>query len=613
MKIHLYVKYLLILFALTGTTLLYGQEGYTLEDIYIIGNESFSDEELVNQTSLYTLSWFEKTILRKDKFIFSEEYLGADIKKMIKFYQQNGFIDVDLVHRYSNVDHENRSLELEIIISENGYVSVNEISYTFFSENQDTEIIPDSLFNSIRSDLELKKGTRFQDSFLQSDKNRIINHFLNFGFAYVEVDYEILLNDTESEVEIIWKVNPGPRCYFGPIQIFSEKEDLEALILDRIEFNPGDLYSKSLLDTTQQGIYSLGLFQVVSVTAFLDNKKSKILPVKISVKETPTISARFGIGYGTEAKFRVFADITKISFLGGARRLQLIVGHSAIQPYNIDLRFIQPAFITRALTLVLNPFIRKQDEPGFQVERMGAKSTFLYSFLKRLTSSITYTYEDVQRDTIDFDLGIPIFDERYSGLYDKSMINLGLNWDTSYPMFTPERGFLTSINFQYNGVITAVEYPFQKTILDLRTYQKISSTVLALRLKIGGILPIRENDFIPVEERFYSGGSYSVRGWTRQMLGPLDPFGNPTGGGSLLEFSSEFRYPLYDIVSGVAFMDCGNVWIESYTWKLNEIRYSLGLGIRIKTPIGPVRLDAARPIFDEERKIQIHFSVGHAF
>jgi outer membrane protein insertion porin family len=97
------------------------------------------------------------------------------------------------------------------------------------------------------------------------------------------------------------------------------------------------------------------------------------------------------------------------------------------------------------------------------------------------------------------------------------------------------------------------------------------------------------------------------------MLGPIDPFGNPIGGRSLLEFSSEVRYPVYDIVSGVAFMDCGNVWLESYTWKLNEIRYSLGLGIRIRTPIGPVRLDAARPIFDDETKIQIHFSVGHAF
>ena len=334
---------------------------------------------------------------------------------------------------------------------------------------------------------------------------------------------------------------------------------------------------------------------------------------KLSVKEAPTITTRFGIGYGSEAKFRAFADIMKISFLGGARRLRLLLSHSSIQPYNVDLRFIQPSFLTRSLVLVVNPYMRKQDEPGYKVQREGIKSTFLYSFLHKITSSFTYTYENVKQDTVDFEIETHPIDERYQGLYNKSMINLGLNWDTSYPMFTPTRGFLTSINFQYNGLISAVEYPFQKTLIDLRNYQKVLSTILALRLKIGGILPTRDNNFIPVEERFYSGGSYSVRGWARQELGPKDLIGKPVGGKSLLEFSGEFRYAIYDIVRGVAFMDCGNVWIQSCTWKLNEIRYSLGIGIRIETPIGPLRFDVAQPVFDEETKVQFHFSVGHAF
>jgi outer membrane protein insertion porin family len=602
-----------ILIFLGGTNAPFCQEGYHLNDVYFDGNESFSDDELINQTSLYTLSWFEKTILRKDQFEFSEEYLEVDLKKLTHFYQQQGFLQPQITYHYLNIDHENRSLDLEINISEESFVSVLGVNHVIKSEDQNSTQIADSLFNNLRPELELQKDRRFQDSYLETDKNRIMNKLLNNGFGYVEVDFEIVLNDDESGIELIWKVKPGPLCYFGQIQIFGEKDVLKSLIQDRIDFKTTDLYKKELLDTTQQSIYSLGLFQVVSVSVFLDNQKTNILPVKITVKEAPTITTRFGVGYGTEAKFRVFADIIKISFLGGARRLQLLLSHSAIQPYNIDLRFIQPSFLTRSLVLVLNPYMRKQDEPGFKVERRGAKSTFLYSFINKITSSFTYTYEDVTRDTVDYDPDLPIFDERYTGLYDKSMINLGLNWDTSYPMFTPDRGFLSSINLQYNGVITAVEFPFQKTLLDLRTYKNILFTVLALRLKMGGILPIRGNDFIPVEERFYSGGSYSVRGWARQELGPKDPTGSPTGGKSLLEFSSELRYPIYDIVKGVAFMDCGNVWIESYTWKFNEIRYSLGIGLRVNTPIGPVRLDIARPVFDEDKKVKFHFSVGHAF
>ncbi len=608
-----YIHTFLCFFLLIGTGVLFGQEGYLLTDLIISGNQSFSDDELTSQTSLFTLSWFEKTILRKDKFVFSDEYLEADIKKLVFFYQQQGFLQVDISYQYLDIDHENRSLDLEIIIFENGAVSIGEVNFTFGDDIHRDIGKTDSLIKDLLPGLRLQNGQRFQDSYLETDKELIIKKFLNAGYAYVDVESSIILSDDENNVEIIWEIKPGPVCYFGQIQIFCEKNESESLILDRIEFNTGDMYKKVLLDATQKSIYSLSLFQVVSVTAILDEKKTNIIPVKITVKEGPTITTRFGVGYGSEAKFRVFADIIKSSFLGGTRRLKLLLSHSSIQPYNIDLRFIQPSFLTRSLVLVLNPFIRKQDEPGFKVERKGVKSTFLYSFIYKITSSVAYTYEDVKRDSIDYGIADKIFNERYQGLYDKSMINLGLTRDTSFPMFSPNRGLLTSINFQYNGIITPVEFPFQKTLLDVRTYQEISAIILALRVKIGGILPIRGNEFIPVEERFYSGGSYSVRGWARQELGPKDPAGQPAGGKSLLEFSTEFRYPIYDIVRGVAFMDCGNVWIPSYTWHLNEIRYSLGLGIRIKTPIGPIRLDIARPVFDDDDTVQIHFSVGNAF
>jgi len=606
-------KVIIILIFLAESNFLLAQEGYLLNDLTFSGNVTFSDDVLIGQTSLYTLNWFEKSILRKDKFVFSEEYLDADIAEMIFYYQQNGFLHVKISYQFLDLDHDERTLELGILVEEDSAVTVNEVNYSVHIAESLFKGKVDSLIDVLSPDMILKKGMQFKDQHLEKDKNRIINTFLNSGYAYIDVEHELDLADSEKNVDIIWKVDPGPLCYFGQIQILTEKDDNELLILDRVEFTTGDLYEKILLDTTQRSIYALTLFQVVSVTAFLDDQKSNIIPVNISVKEAPTITTRFGIGYGSEAKFRVFADIQKSAFLGGTRRLNLLLSYSAIEPYNVDLRFIQPFFLTRSLTLVLNPFMRKQDEPGFKVARKGFKTSFLYSFIRRLTSSLAYTYEDVKRDTVDFDSDLEVFDERYRGLYDKSMINLGLTWDTSTPMFTPYRGFLTSINFQFNGLVGDVEYPFQKTILDLRTYQKVFASVVAIRLKLGGITAVSDNEFIPVEERFYAGGSYSIRGWPRQELGPKDITGNPAGGKSLLEFSTELRYPIYDMVSGVGFVDCGNVWIESYKWYLNEIRYSLGAGLRIKTPIGPIRLDVARPVLDEDTTWQVHFSVGNAF
>jgi outer membrane protein insertion porin family len=345
----------------------------------------------------------------------------------------------------------------------------------------------------------------------------------------------------------------------------------------------------------------------------LTENQSPEIPVILTVKKAPQITSRFGVGYGSEERFRAFIEARKLSFLGGARRLNLFLRTSALEPYRVDLRFIQPSFLMRSLQLIINPFTRKQDEPGFKVTRLGIRNTVLYPFPYNLNTSLTYTYEKVNQDSVDVSDDDLLFYDDYRGLYNKSMINLGLTRDTSFPLINPVAGSLTSINFQYNGLVIPIEYPFYKTVIDLRKYIGIDASVLALRMKIGGINALTEDDFIPVEERFYSGGSYSVRGWSRHELGPKDNQGRPVGGSSLIEISTEIRYPVIGIVSGVAFIDCGNVWLGEYTYHLDELRYSAGVGIRINTPIGPVRLDAATPVFDEETRTQFHFSIGHAF
>jgi outer membrane protein insertion porin family len=137
--------------------------------------------------------------------------------------------------------------------------------------------------------------------------------------------------------------------------------------------------------------------------------------------------------------------------------------------------------------------------------------------------------------------------------------------------------------------------------------------VLATRLRLGGINSYDDNEFVPIEDRFFAGGSSSVRGWARAMLGPKDDEGTPIGGNSLIELSVELRYPIFGILSGVVFTDAGNVQLDKFSYDLGDLHYAAGLGIRIATPIGPVRVDVARPIFDDDHDTQLHINVGQAF
>ena len=602
--------YLFLILILTINSLP-AQDGYTMIDLQFEGNNTFSDSELEEKISAYSINKFEVYILQKDRFIFSKDMLTADLKNLTDYYQQEGFLSVRMSYALMNQNAGEQTLDVVIHIDEGKPVMVDSVGFKFIPDSTTRATTEAAPLNIDQAVLSSRRGERFRDALVESDRKRILKHFLDSGYPYVEVKPDIVLDQAVESAKITWQIATGPESHFGEIIILGSDLANMDHIRNKLAFNQGELFRQMLIDTSSQSIYSLGLFQIVGIKAFLEEKNPSV-PVTITVKQAPKTTTRFGIGYGSEEKLRLYAEIRRLRFLGGLRQIQLFGRHSALEPYHIDLKFTQPEFLLHSLDLVLNPFIRKQDEPGFNVSRKGFRSTFLYPLPFRVNSSFTYTFEAVNQDTVDYSSGQMPGDD-FKGLYDKSMIGLGLIRDTSEPILYPDKGMLTSINIQYNGISAAAEYPFLKILFDLRMYTEINRSILAGRIKLGGISPQSDNNYIPVEERFFSGGSYSNRGWARSELGPKDEQGFPTGGNSLLEMSLELRFPVYDLVSGVVFTDFGNVWSAPFSYFLNDLRYSVGVGIRIKTPIGPIRFDLARPVFDAEKQIQFHFSVGHSF
>ena len=156
-----------------------------------------------------------------------------------------------------------------------------------------------------------------------------------------------------------------------------------------------------------------------------------------------------------------------------------------------------------------------------------------------------------------------------------------------------------------------------KAVLEGRTYLPVRDCVLALRLRLGTLEPFggSEQTDVPLVSRFYSGGSTSVRGFAFQKLGPLDEDGDPLGGLSLAEGSAELRFPIWRRLSGVVFVDAGRVALDSSNIGGGDFYYSTGAGLRVRTPLGPLRLDYGfllNPPSGIDRS-RLYISVGHAF
>lgn len=611
MRIQFSIIIVTILLACGNNLRLQAQENYEIRRITFQGNKTLDKDFLLEKMALKEVSYLEKVFTDKEPFLYSEELVNLDLKRLIRIYQSEGFLNARATLQPLNTKEKKQTLKLVIEVEEGEPVVTDSVSITIQTKTGNIDSLLEK--EKVMKKLELVEGKRFRDEAINTDLRIIEDAFRSQGYAYATATYNLNLNLEENSTDIHYAVNPGPISHIGKTTISGNKNVSEEFIKKQLKYSDGDLYSKSVLNETRQNLYRLRMFRVVSVNPekMPETQKSPI-PVSVYIEETPRLNTRLGAGYGTEDKFRAFLDLSYRGFLGGARRLNLYLKHSAIEPYSARLSWIQPQFLGMNSSISVNPFINRKEEPGYKTRTFGVNVPFTYNFNPRLNSKLTYYFEDVEQL-------LEAGDEEFSDFesdkfpYKKSGVLLSTVFDNSTPRFSPTNGMNVSFGFKLNGYFLGSDFNYTKLWGDFRTYKKTGFVVLAFRLMAGGINSSDNRQFIPVEDRFYSGGSNSIRGWNRSDLGPKRESGTPLGGKSIFESNFEVRYPLFWRLSLVAFLEAGNVWEESFNYNFNDLGYAAGSGIRIDTPIGPVRFDAGFPVWNEKKRPQFFISVGQAF
>jgi outer membrane protein insertion porin family len=587
------------------------QENYEVRNIKFRGNKTLDKDFLLERMALNEVSWLEKVVLKEEPFLYNEDLIELDQERLVRIYQSEGFLHVRPVIQIVQVNDKRNKLNLLIEIEEGDPVTIDTQLVVFPKDPGEVNL--DSIYRRMNRKPLLTIGERFRDEALQEDLLLLEDAYRTLGYAYVKTDYQLNLEPSDLTTGIRYTVNPGPLSRFGETTITGNDHVSEKFIRKQLRYDKDSIYNEYQLTRTRQALYQLQLFSVVSVLPQkeTDTEKSPI-PVRIYVEEAPRISTRLGAGYGTEEKFRTFVDFTYRGFLGGARRINLLLKHSALEPYSARLRWIQPQFLGMKTSIAVEPFIMRNTEPGYDTRTYGVRVPLDYVFNRWLNLNLSYYFEDSEQTIEEGDEEFTDF-ESDKFPYKKSGLLLVTRLDNSTPEFSPDRGLNVSTGFRYNGYFMGGDFSYTQLWGDLRTYQKLGDLVMAFRIMAGGIHSSDSSQFIPVENRFYSGGSFSVRGWARSQLGPRRESGTPLGGKSIFESNIEARYPLFWRISLVAFFEGGNVWEKSYHYELNNLSYAVGTGLRVETPIGPIRFDVGFPVWEEKRSPEFFISVGQAF
>jgi len=590
------------------------EEGWALKSIAFKGNHAFSKSDLLQQMSLRSRGGLRKLLFWQKPSRFSEMTLQRDLQQIVTFYQTEGFPQAKIDSTGIAADEKKRSVRLTIYVAEEKPALVRSLKHEIEASDEEYKRMAEGIFvNKIQPALTSRLGERFRDANATADVQTISTIYNNAGFPNVQVQPHLQVEKTTNAVDLTFRISTGIRFKFGEVQVTGNERISASTVLKQVTFKPGDIFSQAAVSKSQQQVYELGMFQFASIKMLLDKSQSQSLPVQILVKEVPPIATKLGVGWGREDQFRTFIDFRLLGFTGAARTLSIYAKHSGLEPYNVDVKWTRPAFLSPRSSITLNPFYRKESELGFTVTRAGGNVTYQRRFA---TYSDVYLNYALERDRLSVTsiTRREALDSSELHLYNKSGVTLGLTRDSSLPIFSPNTGTYRSLTVTMSGLGFNSDFHYSRWLLEMRFYQTIGSGwVSAYRIKMGAMSSWKSGEFTPIEDRFFAGGSASVRGWARSQLGPKSAEDRPIGGNSLLETSAEIRYPLFSWLGGVAFVDAGNVWSSAYDYRLSGLHYAAGLGLRFKTPIAPIRFDVAVPVFEGANPVQLHVSVGQAF
>lgn len=579
----------------------------TVRSIVFSGNLHLQDARLSEQMNTREKTFLQRLLFWKPSPLYNPVLLEDDLDRIKSFYARNGFPGVTIKQNTTFV-RKGKQAQIEIQIAEGKPVKVGDITWRKLSDSITAKILEDAL-----KDFPLTQGQVFKDHSVFEAENEVWKSFSDQGYPLARITRDLKLNQDTSIANILFSVQPGHLIRFGDIQIFGDSLVPESYIRQNISVIPGAIFSTKEMDKTQMKLVSLDLFRYVTVRAQADSLVRNQAPVAIRVNELPRWSLRAGAGYGTEDKQRLSLNLMRRSFLGGARKLIFSAKHSYYEPVDLSLKFIQPNFPFDRVDMSVSPFYLHQKERSFEVFKTGAGITFQHPMKGRSSVWLNLGFErnrvedrSTEGDFLDL--------EDLILLNNKAGITVGALIDKANDLFDPGRGYKISSQLTLMGPGSISDYSFAKFMIDGSRYLPLGSGLtLATRFKTGIITPLGKSELTPIEDRFLAGGANSLRGWSRNRISPVDEDGNQLGGDTMLETGIELRFPVYEIFGAALFMEAGNVWRDAYKYDFRSLRYDFGAGLRIKTPIGPARIDLATPVFEGKPEPQLFITIGHAF
>lgn len=596
-----------------------------IKDIRIEGNNSFSQGRILKLLKTKRAWFFNAGVLK-------DEVLKEDMERIKSFYQREGFTDVALTYEVNPDAKKSYLLYITIKVVEGKKYLVGSVMLSGNKDIAEKEIL------SRLSDC--VPGKVFSSEAMKRDVTSIQGLYFDRGYISAQVQDSSLVNTDTGRVDVTYQIIENQVVYVDKIKIRGNIKTKDVVIRREMRIHPGERFDGEKLRRSKERLTNLGYFEEISYDTEETQEPAK-KNLLVDVKETKTGAFSFGGGYSTVDQFVGFVEVEQKNFdwrnwpyfTGAGQNLKVRASIGNLSN-GFELSFTEPWMFDYPVSFGFDLYRRthtQDTDSGYAYDEAvtGGDLRLGKELSEYLRGDIVYRLDQIDISNLeDGTTSQDLIDEAADSPYLVSVITPSLTYDSRDNVFDARKGNLLTGAFDFAGLGGDKNY--------LKFFGRAShyfpmphGAVLEIRGRLGLAEPYGDTEKVPISERFFAGGAYTIRGYEERKVGPVDNNGDPLGGASMAVANIEYTYPLFSFLKVAAFYDVGNVWEKmgdifsssDGTGGLNSggLKSGLGIGLRIKTPIGPIMLDYGFPMdpesgeSDRSKSGRFHFSASHGF
>ncbi|MBP1149630.1 outer membrane protein insertion porin family [Methylocaldum sp. RMAD-M] len=587
-----------------------------IKQINIVGNNTFDDEELLEQFELSTpnlLSFYTKN----DQY--SKQKLSADLERLRSYYLDRGYINFEIESTQVSITPDKKEIYITINVKEGEVYSVNEVKLT------GKLIVPPEELTPL---VKIGPSDTFSRKLATETSKAISDRLGDEGYIFANVNMVPDINEAQKTVSITFFVDPGKQVYVRRVNFHGNTKTRDEVLRREMRQMEAAWASTSKIERSKTRLERLGYFQEVNVETPAVAGTTDQIDVNYNVVEKPSGNLMAGVGFSQAQGIIFNANITQDNVFGTGKRINFTFNNSSVNTI-YRLGYFNPYMTLDGISSGFDLSYRNTDASRMYLARYNTDVASAGANLGiplnefdslRFNLDLEHTKLDAasrsSQEILDFI-------EENGDKYNTLTMAAGWVHDTLNRAIFPTKGGSQRLSILASVPISDLNY--YKASYKLQHYFPIAKDLtFMLEGEIAYGDGYGDTGSLPFFEHYFAGGPQSVRGFRPNTLGPLTKPNNqglggnlPFGGSSKLVGTAELFFPVPFMQDSKnlrlgTFIDAGNVFDGTYD--LGEIRYSAGLSAKWLSPFGALGFSIAQPINasgrDDVQNFQFSFGSG---